>query len=177
MTAQLGVSTTGTPFVPILPRHLGTRPLLFSLQQRVIHKQPQKRGVVPRQVTSRQRRHHASSSAQSPLTADSMAKGCVLWRTAYCRGESEKLPRNQTLIRRHVFLFVPNLVGYLRLCLLAGSLVTGTAFPAATLILLCFNLLLDGLDGYLARRLGQVQMMLMVQMNCRACHQRLSPAN
>ncbi|KAK9817549.1 hypothetical protein WJX74_004121 [Apatococcus lobatus] len=54
-----------------------------------------------------------------------------------------------------VVLFAPNLVGYVRLCLLASSILTGTGSPAVTVFLLCFNLLLDGLDGFLARRLGQ----------------------
>ncbi len=57
---------------------------------------------------------------------------------------------------RPVFLYAPNLVGYFRLCLLAGSLLSGTRLPEVTLGLLCTNLVLDGLDGYLARRRGQV---------------------
>ena len=57
---------------------------------------------------------------------------------------------------RPVYLFAPNLVGYFRLCLLAGSLITGTGWPFVTLALFSFNLLLDGLDGFLARRLDQV---------------------
>lgn len=56
----------------------------------------------------------------------------------------------------HVALFVPNLIGYLRLVLLAAAFCTGVSAPQLTYCLFLVNLLLDGLDGIVARRLNQV---------------------
>lgn len=55
-----------------------------------------------------------------------------------------------------VALFVPNLIGYLRLVLLAAAVCTGVSAPQLTYCLFLVNLLLDGLDGIAARRLNQV---------------------
>ncbi|DBA85054.1 hypothetical protein WJX79_010359 [Trebouxia sp. C0005] len=54
-----------------------------------------------------------------------------------------------------VALFVPNLIGYLRLVLLAAAVCTGVSAPQLTYCLFLVNLLLDGLDGIAARRLNQ----------------------
>lgn len=56
-----------------------------------------------------------------------------------------------------VLLFLPNIVGYLRISLLlAVCLVTGTTWPHGTLTLFLLNFSLDALDGYLARHFSQV---------------------
>ncbi|XP_072315082.1 uncharacterized protein [Eucyclogobius newberryi] len=54
-----------------------------------------------------------------------------------------------------VLLFWPNLIGYFRMALLLGAW-TFYDSPASFLPLYITSVLLDGLDGWLARRLGQV---------------------
>lgn len=54
-----------------------------------------------------------------------------------------------------VALFVPNLIGYFRLLLLGTTFFTGTKSCQLTYWLFVTTLLLDGLDGIVARRLKQ----------------------
>lgn len=54
-----------------------------------------------------------------------------------------------------IFLFVPNLIGYLRLLLIAVSWYYIEDY-AIFLPLYIFSAILDGIDGWAARRLGQV---------------------
>ncbi|KAF6034792.1 hypothetical protein EB796_006907 [Bugula neritina] len=56
----------------------------------------------------------------------------------------------------HVLLWVPNLIGYLRLliCIL-GVLCHYQSAHVWFLLLFLTNFALDGIDGYLARQLGQ----------------------
>lgn len=53
-----------------------------------------------------------------------------------------------------VLFYVPNIVGYIRLSLLVASLVAFD-WPLVFLALFGISVLLDGLDGYLARKLNQ----------------------
>lgn len=55
-----------------------------------------------------------------------------------------------------VLLYVPNVVGYVRLLLLVSSVYIGEMHPLACFWLFIVNFLLDGADGALARRLKQV---------------------
>ncbi len=54
-----------------------------------------------------------------------------------------------------VLLFVPNLIGYTRVALLASSLFFAVARPWTFLALYWTGFLLDGLDGHAARALNQ----------------------
>ncbi|KAL3162928.1 hypothetical protein ABBQ32_009368 [Trebouxia sp. C0010 RCD-2024] len=54
-----------------------------------------------------------------------------------------------------VALYAPNLIGYFRLLLLGTAILTGTKSCQATYWLFVSTLLLDGLDGFAARRLQQ----------------------
>jgi hypothetical protein len=56
-----------------------------------------------------------------------------------------------------VLLYAPQLVGYARIALLGTALLSGAARPHLTAGLFVANFVLDGLDGYLARRLKQVR--------------------
>ncbi len=58
-----------------------------------------------------------------------------------------------------VLLYVPNLIGYGRLMLLTTAAVANAQSQAGRAIgLILLNMILDGLDGAAARRLGQVSM-------------------
>ena len=52
-------------------------------------------------------------------------------------------------------MFVPNLIGYFRLLLLGTAISTGVRSCQLTYWLFVTTLLLDGLDGIVARRLKQ----------------------
>lgn len=56
-----------------------------------------------------------------------------------------------------VLLYVPNLIGYIRLLLLASAIWVGTSRAGVTYWLFAVNMLLDGIDGVLARRLQQAR--------------------
>ena len=56
-----------------------------------------------------------------------------------------------------MLLYAPQLVGYARIALIGGALLSGTAQPHLTAGLFLANFLLDGLDGYLARKLQQAR--------------------
>ena len=64
-----------------------------------------------------------------------------------------------------VLLYAPQLVGYARIALLGTALLSGAARPHLTAGLFVVNFVLDGLDGYLARRLNQVRQ----HYSARAC--------
>lgn len=71
--------------------------------------------------------------------------------------QTAPLPRHTP---HEVLLFVPNLVGYVRLALLAAAAClhhAAVANPHTVLVLLVISLVLDGVDGALARALGQVR--------------------
>lgn len=53
-----------------------------------------------------------------------------------------------------VLLFLPNIVGYFRLCLVFCAWIVRHS-PAVFLPLYLLSIILDGVDGWLARRLGQ----------------------
>lgn len=53
-----------------------------------------------------------------------------------------------------VLLFLPNIVGYLRICLVFSAWIVRQS-PAVFLPLYLLSIILDGVDGWLARRLGQ----------------------
>ncbi|XP_029963898.1 uncharacterized protein LOC115400274 isoform X1 [Salarias fasciatus] len=53
-----------------------------------------------------------------------------------------------------VLLFLPNIVGYVRICLLFSAWTVRHA-PAAFLPVYLLSIILDAVDGWLARRLGQ----------------------
>jgi phosphatidylglycerophosphate synthase len=55
-----------------------------------------------------------------------------------------------------VLLNAPNLVGWLRVALLAGAIACAPTRPVVAWWLAAASLALDGLDGLLARRFGQV---------------------
>ena len=68
---------------------------------------------------------------------------------------------------KEVLLLPPNLVGHLRLCLLAAAAAAGAAGSgpgacAAAAPLLLASIALDALDGWLARRLDQASLQLKV---------------
>ncbi|GLC58690.1 hypothetical protein PLESTB_001390200 [Pleodorina starrii] len=54
-----------------------------------------------------------------------------------------------------IALYVPNLVCYGRLVLLAAAALVAASRPAAAVSLILLNFILDGVDGAVARRLGQ----------------------
>ncbi len=54
-----------------------------------------------------------------------------------------------------ILWYVPNLVGYARAGLLAAALRIGTVEPVTCCYLCLANILLDGIDGALARALNQ----------------------
>ena len=54
-----------------------------------------------------------------------------------------------------ILLYIPNLLGYARVGLLAAALRAGTPAPLACFNLCLVNILLDGVDGALARTLDQ----------------------
>ncbi|XP_060078025.1 CDP-diacylglycerol--glycerol-3-phosphate 3-phosphatidyltransferase-like [Ylistrum balloti] len=55
----------------------------------------------------------------------------------------------------YVLLYVPNIIGYARLCLLALSISTFDT-PVMFLIFYSVSAILDGFDGYAARKLNQM---------------------
>ena len=57
-----------------------------------------------------------------------------------------------------ILLYVPNLVGYARVGLLAAALRVGTSDPVTCCYLCLANILLDGVDGALARALNQASL-------------------
>ena len=54
-----------------------------------------------------------------------------------------------------VLLYVPNLLGYARTGLLAAALRAGTSDPVTCFYFCLANILLDGIDGAVARALNQ----------------------
>ncbi|XP_031553385.1 uncharacterized protein LOC116290484 [Actinia tenebrosa] len=57
---------------------------------------------------------------------------------------------------KNIFLYVPNIIGYVRLVLLAISFWFLRTTPLSFLSFYCFSIILDGFDGYAARKLNQV---------------------
>ncbi len=55
-----------------------------------------------------------------------------------------------------VLLYAPNLVGYVRVILLLASAAVMSSHPRVCLSLYLANIVLDAVDGALARALGQV---------------------
>lgn len=53
-----------------------------------------------------------------------------------------------------VLLYWPNIIGYIRICLVLGSWAVHET-PTAFILLYTTSILLDGVDGWLARRLNQ----------------------
>lgn len=60
------------------------------------------------------------------------------------------------MTRVPVFLYVPNCVGYVRAALVLAAAGFQGASPVAAWWLMAVAFVLDGVDGYLARRLNQV---------------------
>ena len=60
-----------------------------------------------------------------------------------------------TSIDENVFLFVPNLIGYLRVVTAAASLYYMPIHPKACLLLYFVSCILDAVDGQAARALNQ----------------------
>lgn len=54
-----------------------------------------------------------------------------------------------------IYFYVPNLIGYLRLILLFSGIAIAREFPLIAYMLFILNLILDALDGLLARALNQ----------------------
>ncbi|XP_033747515.1 uncharacterized protein LOC117332639 [Pecten maximus] len=59
------------------------------------------------------------------------------------------------MMGNEVLLYVPNIIGYARLCLLAVSISMYDS-PVIFLIFYCISAILDGFDGYAARKLNQM---------------------
>ncbi|CAK0763931.1 hypothetical protein CVIRNUC_003107 [Coccomyxa viridis] len=65
--------------------------------------------------------------------------------------------RDTTHLRsKAVLLYIPNIIGYIRLALLATAVVLGKRYPYSTFVLIVTNFALDGVDGIIARALNQV---------------------
>lgn len=57
--------------------------------------------------------------------------------------------------KTHVLLYMPNIIGYIRIVFLLSSLWFALHQPLIAMTLYFTSAILDALDGYLARRLGQ----------------------
>ncbi|XP_049848729.1 uncharacterized protein LOC126316677 [Schistocerca gregaria] len=55
-----------------------------------------------------------------------------------------------------VYLFIPNIIGYIRILLVGSAFLSANAHPWRFLTLYGLGQLLDSIDGYAARSLGQV---------------------
>merc|ERR1712062_328135 len=71
------------------------------------------------------------------------------------RKKKSKKQRKMKVTTTQVFLYVPNIIGYLRIILVLFSLVTSLTSPFTTVGLYMSSRLLDAFDGYFARELNQ----------------------
>ncbi|XP_077996116.1 uncharacterized protein LOC144449458 [Glandiceps talaboti] len=57
---------------------------------------------------------------------------------------------------QNVFLYIPNIIGYLRLLLLFTGYLFFDARPVLFVVIYSISVILDGIDGFVARKLNQV---------------------
>ncbi len=96
-------------------------------------------------------------ASQRPQPSNSITPVLTPKSTCTRATQTVPLPRHTP---QEVLLFVPNLVGYVRLALLAAAAClhhAAAASPHTVLVLLVISLVLDAVDGALARALGQVR--------------------
>lgn len=94
-----------------------------------------------------------AAAAAGPQPGTQSPPSCQEQDTVAAAGSAASVSQAKT----HVLLYVPNLVGYARAGLLLAAAAVERSRPQLCLWLFALNFLLDGVDGTLARRLGQVR--------------------
>ncbi|KAB8069109.1 CDP-alcohol phosphatidyltransferase-domain-containing protein [Aspergillus leporis] len=100
-------------------------------------------------MAARTRRQQAALAAQSDGTESPASNGTA--------GKSPKKTKTtaEKEVKENVYLFAPNLIGYLRVVLTIASLYYMPLHPRTCSLLYSVSCLLDALDGYAARYFNQ----------------------